>query len=113
MNAVLSCIAESTSFSGKRLRIAQGNLFRWRQHLDQAWINEWEALLNGPFDKLLSFLRGDQRDSDRLQPSSPFCWGLVPTRTIGRLCVARASIQLDGTAHKWVAIGFRHKTQGL
>lgn len=65
-------IADKLAANPALLEVAQCNLIRWRETLRGAWLDEWEALLAGPFDALMAFLREDSETATRLRQSSPF-----------------------------------------
>ncbi len=55
---------------------ARANLRRWRSTASPGalrTLEEWNVLLEGPFDDLMTLLQADDERATRLRQSSPFC----------------------------------------
>ena len=70
--AIHMVVAEKLRTDPALLNRARGNLTRWRATLSGAWMDEWQAVLDGPLERLLSFLGDRSERATRLRQSSPF-----------------------------------------
>ena len=64
---------------------ARDNLTRWMKTASPSalrTLQEWESLLNGPFDTLLGMLESEGERAARLRQSSPFCGILSPAERL-------------------------------
>lgn len=60
---------------------ARANLDRWMSSASpgaRRTIEEWQAVLDGPFDRLLALLESEDERATRLRQSSPFCGIVTP-----------------------------------
>lgn len=67
---------------------ARGNLARWLETCSAGArpdLLEWQRLLSGPFDDLLSLLVATDEHAARLRQSSPFCGILTQEERLGIL----------------------------
>ena len=70
------------------LERARGNLERWLKDCSdrsRATLIEWQGMLDGPLDKLLSVLTGSDERAVRLRQSNPFAGVLTPDERFGIL----------------------------
>ena len=67
---------------------ARGNLARWLATCSartRPALLEWQRLLDGPLDDLLTFLEATGERATRLRQSSPFCGILTPEERLAIL----------------------------
>lgn len=75
--ALHAAVADKIRSNPALVERARANLGRWRATLNGAWMDEWQAILDGSSDALLAFLRERSERATRLRQSSPFAGALT------------------------------------
>ena len=70
--ALHAAVAEKIQFNPALVEKARANLSRWRTSLNGSWLDEWQAILDGPIEGVIACLRDRSERAVRLRQSSPF-----------------------------------------
>ncbi|MDR2214883.1 MAG: DUF3018 family protein [Nevskiaceae bacterium] len=79
--AMHALIARKIERDPKLLQVARQNIERWSaQRGDErpAWLDEWRALLNRPWQTIAALITDPSENAARLRQSSPFAGFLAP-----------------------------------
>ena len=78
--ALHRAIADKLREQPESLQIARDNLVRWRATAGRSlpYLDEWQRMLEGPLDNLLSAIESDDERMTALRQSSPFAGVLTP-----------------------------------
>lgn len=77
--ALHAAVAEKILRDPALVERARANLSRWRTSLNGSWMDEWQAILDGPPEGVVACLRERSERATRLRQSSPFA-GLLTQR---------------------------------
>jgi hypothetical protein len=78
--ALHRAMADKLREQAELLQIARDNIARWRVTAGRSlpYLDEWQRMLDGPLDKLLSAIESDGERMTALRQSSPFAGVLTP-----------------------------------